>query len=85
MSHLPGATFMVLNPKGLFDQLQPILKKRGLNKTYAELPLDLFCAYDDGIALARYLFDSFNIFYTGAEDLKALPLMLPDPKCYNYI
>ena len=85
MSNLPGATFMVLNPKGLFDQLQPILEKRGLHKTYAELPLDLYCAYDDGIALARYLFGSFNIFYTGAEDLKALPLMLPNPHSYNYI
>jgi len=85
MSHLPGATFMVLNPKGLFDQVQPILEKRGLNKTYAELPLDLFCAEDDGIAIARYFFDSFNIFYSGKEDLKALPLMLPNPHSYNYI
>jgi len=85
MSHLPGATFIVLDPKGLFDQLQPLLEKRGLHKTYAELPLDLFCAKDDGIALAKYTFDSFNIFYTGQEDLKALPLMLPSPKTYNYI
>ncbi len=85
MSHLPGATFMVINPKGLFDQLQPVLQKRGLHKIYAELPLDLFCAENDGVAIAKYLFDSFNIFYTGEEDLKALPLMLPNPKSYNYI
>lgn len=84
MKHF-NATFMILNPKGLFDQLQPILEKRGLHKTYAELPLDLYCAQDDGVALAKYLFDSFNIFYNGTEDKKALPLMLPNPYSYNYI
>lgn len=85
ISYLPGTTFIVLDPKGLYEQVQPILEKRGFNKAYDELPLDLYCASNDGIALSKYLFDSFNIFYKGQEDHKALPLMLPQTRSYNYI
>ena len=84
MSHLPDATFMILDPEKFYNQLRGLLANKGL-KEYSELPLDIYGAKNEGIALANYLFNSFNPLHTSAEEKAALPLMLPDPHSYNYI